>query len=329
MGGIRAVPGLTRLVVGSAGVVVVVGSLVLSTFIGESTSYFAGDGAASMTMRAAGVALLAVGLALLAARPWWIAGVLAVVAAVTWFAPVWNAWQGGPPIVRTVGMLATLANPILLLHLLLGFPSGSARSRMARTVLGIGYAATAAVVALVAAFYDPFRDLGCWANCSDNVTLLVPAPRFADVVMLAGTIVVAGVSWFAVARAVANAGARRAEAARWAIVFASVAFAVASTAVAAVDAGGGAEGPGSSWHALAQPVWAIGALLLALAYAWLLAIGRRRRRAIDEVVRSTGGEGSIELGLQRAVGDPDLTVAYWLPSSDRFVDRSGRTVAEP
>jgi len=39
--------------------------------------------------------------------------------------------------------------------------------------------------------------------------------------------------------------------------------------------------------------------------------------------------GSLETALGRAVGDPQLQIAYWVPDSQRYVDAQGLQVAEP
>jgi signal transduction histidine kinase len=39
--------------------------------------------------------------------------------------------------------------------------------------------------------------------------------------------------------------------------------------------------------------------------------------------------GSLQAALAKAVGDPELQIAYWLPDSGHYVDANGRPVAEP
>jgi signal transduction histidine kinase len=59
---------------------------------------------------------------------------------------------------------------------------------------------------------------------------------------------------------------------------------------------------------------------------------RSQRRAIAQMVGSLGEApvpGSLESALARALGDPALQVAYWLPSSGRYVDANGQAVEEP
>ena len=59
---------------------------------------------------------------------------------------------------------------------------------------------------------------------------------------------------------------------------------------------------------------------------------RLHHRAVARIVtdlREVPAPGSVEAALARAVGDPELRIAYWLPASGRFVDASGAPVAEP
>jgi signal transduction histidine kinase len=59
---------------------------------------------------------------------------------------------------------------------------------------------------------------------------------------------------------------------------------------------------------------------------------RSQRLAIARMVGSLGeapAPGSLESSLAGALGDPALRVAYWLPSSQRYVDAKGRAVPEP
>ena len=56
------------------------------------------------------------------------------------------------------------------------------------------------------------------------------------------------------------------------------------------------------------------------------------RRSVARIVASLGeapAPGSLESALARALGDPELRVAYWLPDVHSYVDAQGRPVAEP
>ena len=62
---------------------------------------------------------------------------------------------------------------------------------------------------------------------------------------------------------------------------------------------------------------------------WVAAVGVRRRRAVirlTDSLEAAPAPGTLESALRAAIGDPELSVAYWLPSTARFVDSAGRTV---
>jgi signal transduction histidine kinase len=73
-------------------------------------------------------------------------------------------------------------------------------------------------------------------------------------------------------------------------------------------------------------------VLLAAGLVWGFFHARVQRRAVAQIVTSLGDApppGSLEAALGRALGDPELQIAYWLPDSRRYVDASGQPVAEP
>jgi signal transduction histidine kinase len=73
-------------------------------------------------------------------------------------------------------------------------------------------------------------------------------------------------------------------------------------------------------------------ILLAAGLVWAAVRTRVQRRAVARIATSLGqapSPGSVQAALAQAIGDPELTIAYWLPASDHYVDAKGRPVAEP
>jgi len=70
------------------------------------------------------------------------------------------------------------------------------------------------------------------------------------------------------------------------------------------------------------------ALLLPLAIFVGLAAIRRRRGPLGDLVVELGGAGPGEIGnaLARALGDPSLELALWLPERRVFVDEAGEPI---
>jgi signal transduction histidine kinase len=72
-------------------------------------------------------------------------------------------------------------------------------------------------------------------------------------------------------------------------------------------------------------------ILVPAAFAAGLLRSRLARAGLTELVRDLGSVrgGELELALGRALGDPDLRVAYWLPEYERHADAAGETIALP
>jgi len=76
----------------------------------------------------------------------------------------------------------------------------------------------------------------------------------------------------------------------------------------------------------------VAVILLAAGLVWTAVRVTAHRRAVARLVTSLGQAptpGSLEQALARALGDPDLRIAYWLSDSERYVDAQGQPRAEP
>src|SRR5262249_50359737 len=109
----------------------------------------------AMADLAAGLGLMLAGLLLLLEWPGRAAGLIAALAGAVWLAPDWVGWQDGPPLARTIAMVAAPLFLPLVLNLLLAFPGGSPRSALARLAVRGGYAATGVVRAAWGLFRGP------------------------------------------------------------------------------------------------------------------------------------------------------------------------------
>ena len=117
---------LARLAAAPIGLAVAVGALLIAAGPGMFTTYAGRSGLAAGLMVAAGLALVLAGLLASQASRTGRAGDLAVLAGLVWFAPVWVGWELGPPLVRSIGMLAAGFAFPLLFYLILAFPGGPA-----------------------------------------------------------------------------------------------------------------------------------------------------------------------------------------------------------
>jgi signal transduction histidine kinase len=325
---------LARLAAGPVALAVGLGALAVARGPGRFTTYAGRSGLAASLTVAAGLALVGAGLVTSFSRPAGRIGDLAVLAGLIWFAPVWVGWDKGPPLVRSLGMLAAgLAFP-LLLHLVLAYPSGQLHGTAARVLVAAAYLEAALAALGQALFRDPFYDPNCWANCSDNDFLVRSLPQLARAIEAADR-------WFTVAAATALVAlcARRllqdsgpARRALLPVVPAAILLAGAVTAHAVALQRRPLEDPSDPAFRTIFALGCTAVILLAAGLVWVTVRTRSQRRAVARIATSLGQApppGSLQAALAQAVGDPELRIAYWLPTFEHYVDATGRPVAKP
>ena len=322
-----------RLAVGALGVAYALAALAVARVPG-ATSYSGRSGATAALVVVAGLSLIIGGLVATSVEPIRRLGELAVLTGFTWFGPVWEGWQGGPRMVRSLGMLVSAFTFALLAHLILSYPTGVAKRWFDRALVSAVYLEAALVAVGLALFRDPFFDVDCWANCTDNVFLVWSVPGLARAIVHAdrwftvavATAVVVSVAW-RLAR-----GSGPAARALVPIIAPTVMLAGAIWGRAIALQRTPVEDPTDPVFFATFVLGATGVILLALAVVRAAARSRLQHRAVARIVtdlREVPAPASVEAALARAVGDPELRIAYWVPASGRFVDASGTTVAEP
>jgi hypothetical protein len=315
---------LARLAAGPAALAVALGALAIAQGPGRFTTYAGGSGLTATLTVAAGLALVVAGLVTAFGRRAGRIGDLAVLAGLVRFAPVWVGWDEGPSLVRSLGMLAAgLAFP-LLVHLVLAHPRGRLHGTAARTLVLAVYLEAALAALGQALFRDPFFDPRCWANCTDNVFLLRSLPRLARAIEATDR-------WFTVAAAAAlvtvlgwrllrdSGPARRA---LLPVALPAILLAAAVVAHAIALQRRPLEDPSDPAFRAIFALSCVAVLLLAVGLVWAAVRTRVQRRAVARIVTSLGqapSPGSLQAALARAVGDPELQIAYWLPDSRRHV----------
>jgi signal transduction histidine kinase len=273
---------------------------------------------------ATGVAWLGAGLLGLWLRPGSRVGALMTAVGFATFAPVLLSAGGAPGFtlsIATEGLALAVAA-----HLFIAFPDGRIGSAAQRLPAAGAYAAAVLLPSVEWLFRDP-ADVGC-ARCPENLLLVRPSGTAAD-----ATILVVDAAAIAVAVAIAVMLARRwrrasAPARRvlapvlWTSVVAVLLFAVGSL-VEALH--GTAEAPRAVW-------WASVAGVAAIPAAFLAGLMRMRmhRSVVADLVVELGrapSTGRTQEALARALGDPTLEIAFWVPDARRYVDAGGRPVA--
>jgi signal transduction histidine kinase len=325
---------LARLAAAPIGLAVAVGALLIAQGPGMFTTYAGRSGPASGLMVAAGLALVLAGLLASLTSQAGPAGDLAVLAGIVWFAPIWVGWEVGPPLVRSIGMLAAGFVFPLLFYLVLAFPGGRLPATGTRALAWAVYLEAALAALSLALFRDPYLDPTCWANCTDNVFLLRSLPALARAVTatdrwftaVAAATLLAVCAW----RLLARRG--RARVMLVPIALPAIVFAAATGAHAIALSQMPLEDPANPAFQLIFDVQSAAVILLAAGLAMDAVTRVVHRRSVARIVANLGAApapGSLESALARALGDPELRVAYWLPGVQRYVDAQGRPVAEP
>ncbi len=237
----------------------------------------------------------------------------------------------GSRLAVTVGLAASwLAAPIIA-QLILAYPTGRLDSRLDRAYVALGYLLAAAYGLLFALFFDPQRlfeqDLWNCLDCAVPYTHvawlgLVHTDRiFSDVLFgfaLAGLVLVAR-------KLIRSSPGRR----RVVIPLAlAVSFVVVEFSVQMIVYGH----PVNSWT---HPTWFWIVTAAPLSIPVALAVGLLWGHRVHGPVAGLVVElertppGSVRDALARALGDPSLEVALWLPEQKSYVDPSGLPVTSP
>jgi signal transduction histidine kinase len=300
---------------------------------GRFTTYGGRSALAATLTVTAGLALALAGLSTSLTRRAQPIGDLALVAGILSFASVFVGWQAGPPLVRSFGMVVVGLSFPLLVHLVLASPTGGLRSTVARALVWAVYAEAALAALGLALFRDPYVDPNCWANCTDNVFLLRSLPGLAEWIVVTDR-------WFTAAAAAAmmlacgrrlviGSGNRRVQ---LAVVLPAILLGGAIMARTIALQRMPFEDPSSPVLFAIFAIESAAVVLLATGLMWIAVRTMAQRHAVARMVRSVGEApvpGSLESALGRALGDPELRIAYWLPDSRRYVDPSGRRLDQP
>jgi signal transduction histidine kinase len=325
----RANPGL--LVIGAVELAYVIAALAIARGSGATTTYAGRSAVAAWCFIAAGLALIAAGLIVFRSRPH--PGALSVLAGVLWFAPIWEGWDGGPALIRTVGMLtASFVFPVLI-HLVLA-ANGPPMTRPAAALIGMTYLGIGLCAVVVVLIRDPYLDPYCWANCTTNVFDVTSQPDLARQVgrVQLGITAVSAVALtvmcaLRLAKAFSN-GARQS----WEALPGAILLGGATGAYCILRWRHPLEDPSRTNDATVFIIRSIAVVLIAFGLAAILLEARRRRRSVGRIVATLDQAppvGALGSALARALGDPGLQICYWLPASEQYVDAHGRRVPDP
>jgi signal transduction histidine kinase len=231
------------------------------------------------------------------------------------------------PLVYTLGSVLGTAFFAVAVHLLLAFPSGRLPSPTERWIVGAAYVVTTICVVPLWLFADP-ESLDC-NDCPDNVLLIEDNEGLVDLlgslINLAGAVLIGAMMVVLVRRWRQAPRAQR----QFLVPVYSAGIALAILLIVSVLfqalAGHENEGP---WIAAMVPL----ALVPWLFLGTLIRARVIQSGAVGELIgrlTETPQRGELRDALARALGDPSLEVAYWLPEDKRFVDARGHPVELP
>jgi signal transduction histidine kinase len=267
-------------------------------------------------------------------RRWRALATLSVLLAAAWLAPLVVGQQEWPELARSLAMVSVPFVLPLLVHLLVVVSREPDHRRPTGPLVGVAYVVTGGAVIVRAVFYDPLRDLDCWANCTVNAFLLRPLPGFAqaaDVAILSSALLVSAVAVaLGVRRMVTATPTARG---RIGILLMPVMLAVAADGgYASLRLFATAEDPTNPWFAGVHLARAGSLLALGVGLVAVVVRLHDRRRAVDrlvEVLIPLRQPTAARDLLAVALSDPGVQVLYWLEERGQYVDAAGRFVEPP
>ncbi len=228
------------------------------------------------------------------------------------------AWSTND-VVFTFGQSLDLLPPVIFLHVFLAFPSGRLRTRFERWLVLTAYV-TAIGLELVRMTFGYFGPLNL-LEITENADAALVATRMQLTLISAYCLTGVGIL---VARRL-----RDGRQLRWSLALLADAFGLALVMIAALLMSAAWGGP-----AVQQIRWATFATLSLAPVAFLVALlhSRLARSSVGDLfveLQPDPAPADLRTALARALGDPSLTLAYWLPAYGCYADQDGRLIELP
>ena len=222
-------------------------------------------------------------------------------------------------VLHTIGQTLNLLPPILFLHVFLAFPSGRLERPFERAVVAAAYV-TGIGLGIVRMLLGGFGPNGVFE--------LTTEPGAADVVervqlVTSSACALAGIGVLVARRLGAGRPLRRS----LALLTDSFAIGLLMIAVLAMRAAVGAPG-----HVTIQRLTYFVVGLAPFAFVIGLLQARLARSSVGNLfveLRADPAPADLRGALARALRDPSLTLAYWLPEFGSYADHDGRAVELP
>jgi signal transduction histidine kinase len=242
-------------------------------------------------------------------------GLLMVLAGAAWFLSALSSANLAVP--YTVGIAFDLLPAVLVLHGFLAFPSGRLQRPIERILVGVGYVTAFAVqiVGMTLGGFGPDNLLELFSRPD------VETPLQKVQLVVLSALCIAGVGVLALRRRRAGQPLRR-----WAALLVdSFALALLMIAFLFLSAVFGLASGDLSFETIKRVTFfVIG--LVPLAFLIGLLDARLARSAVGDLIVGLSSEpasGDVRDALARALRDPSLSVAYWLPEFEAYADIDG------
>jgi signal transduction histidine kinase len=222
-------------------------------------------------------------------------------------------------LLRTIGQTLDFLPPILFLHVFLAFPSGRLERPVERVIVGAAYA-TGIGLGFVRMLLGGFGP--------DGMFQLTSAPNGADAVLRVQLVTSAALALAGIGVLVARRiGSGRPLRRSLALLHDSFALALVMITVLALR-----HALGISGFETIQRITFFVVGLAPLAFVIGLLQARLARSAVGDLfveLRANPTPSDLRDSLARALRDPSLTLAYWLPEFGSYADHDGRPVELP
>ena len=268
-----------------------------------------------------GWSFIGTGLYALWRRPEQSIGRLMTVTGFLWF--IGALPESDVPLVFTLGLVLAPLWSGPLVHLLIAFPTGRVQPGLERGLVRLGYAIPLLAPIGVLFLAQPSEDC---PSCPENLLLVSDRPAAYDAVQAVlgamGIVLLVGVLVVLIRRWRRSGPVQRRALAPVAWTGGTVALA---SAVSLIPQALGEEG------VIEVANYLVVASVTAVPFAFLAGLLRSslsRASAVSALVERVGAT-SVRDALAEALGDRELTLAFWLPHAGGYVDADGRPVELP
>ena len=298
--------------------------------IASSDQPDAPEGAALVIGSVIGWSFIGTGLFCWLRRPDNRIGALMTAVGFVWFIAALSA--SDTPGVFIVGTLFGALTYALLLHLLVAFPSGRLTGKWERRFVGLAYIDTTVIPWIAVLFHQTSDHNEYCDGCPANPIVISDQLGFAEFMFglqaVIGVIGITGIAILLVRRWRASTASYRSAFAP--VLAAGIATLVLLGVSLFADVSSAPDGDLEDAIDFASLI-----AFATIPFAFLGGLLRSRlsrASAVSELVNRLGEEDprqGLRDALADALGDPSLSLAYWMPDQEGYVDAAGRPVEIP